>query len=206
MEYQYLGWIPCISGHLDFGLMKPGISGGFTNKDIKDNKTNHINFGYLAQKDHHARRVMLQSKVNWQDRLNDEEYDGSFRVFVLAEASESACMDNRELLGSVYVYPTSEQEGSKAENREKPWFQIIHEAQEVYDCSNGKVNGWDDSRSQLNQRYDRLKGELEAMGFWRVGFKATSGGLVYLSAPTEQHRSLRLSPTLPREIAGAMLH
>ncbi|WP_297797294.1 hypothetical protein [uncultured Marinobacter sp.] len=190
MEYQYLGWIPCISGHLDFGLMKPGISGGFTNKYIKDNKTNHINFGYLAQKDHHARRVMLQSKVNWQDRLNDKEYDGSFRVFVLAEASESACMDNRELLGSVYVYPTSEQEGSKAENREKPWFQTIHEAQEVYDRSNGNVNGWDDSRSQLNQCYDRLKIELEAMGFWRVDFKATSGGLVYLSTPTEQHRSL----------------
>jgi hypothetical protein len=190
MEYQYLGWIPCISGHLDFGLMKPGISGGFTNKDIKDNKTNHINFGYLAQKDHHARRVMLQSKVNWQDRLNDEEYDGSFRVFVLAEASESAFMDNRELHGSVYVYPTSEQEGSKAENREKPWFQTIHEAQEVYDRSNGNVDGWDDSRSQLNHFYDRLKGELEAMGFWRVDFKVTSGGLVYLSTPTEQHRLL----------------
>lgn len=101
MEYQYLGWIPCISGHLDFGLMKPGISGGFTNKDIKDNKTNHINFGYLAQKDHHARRVMLQSKVDWQYRLSDKEYDGSFRVFVIAEASESACMDNQ--IGRAHV-------------------------------------------------------------------------------------------------------
>lgn len=190
MEYQYLGWIPCISGHLDFGLMKPGISGGFTNKDIKDNKTNHINFGYLAQKDHHARRVMLQSKVNWQDRLNDKEYDGSFRVFVIAEASQSACMDNRELHGSVYIYPTSEQEGSKAQNREKPWFQTIHEAQEIYDRSNGNVDGWGESRSQLNRCYERLKEELEAMGFWRVDFKATSGGLVYLSTPTEQHRPL----------------
>lgn len=28
------------------------------------------------------------------------------------------------------------------------------------------------------------------MGFWRVDFKATSGGLVYLSTPTEQHRPL----------------
>ncbi|MBN8239887.1 hypothetical protein JF541_12055 [Marinobacter hydrocarbonoclasticus] len=190
MEYQYLGWIPCISGHLDFGLMKPGISGGFTNKDIKDNKTNHINFGYLAQKDHHARRVMLQSKVNWQDRLNDKDYDGSFRVFVIAEASENACMDNRELHGSVYIYPTGEQEGSKAQNREKPWFQTIHEAQETYDRSNGNVDGWDESRSQLNRCYDRLKEELKAMGFWRVDFKATSGGLVYLSTPTEQHRPL----------------
>lgn len=190
MEYQYLGWIPCISGHLDFGLMKPGISGGFTNKDIKDNKTNHINFGYLAQKDHHARRVMLQSKVDWQDRLSDKEYDGSFRVFVIAEASESACMDNRELHGSVYIYPTSEQEGSKAQNREKPWFQTIHEAQEIYDRSNGNVDGWGESRSQLNRCYERLKEELEAMGFWRVDFKAASGGLVYLSTPTEQHRPL----------------
>lgn len=193
MEYQYLGWIPCISGHLDFGLMKPGISGGFTNKDIKDNKTNHINFGYLAQKDHHARRVMLQSKVNWQDRLDPRDYDGSFRVFVLAEASESACMDSRELVGSVHVYPTREQEGSKAENRVKPWFQTIHEAQELFDASNGNLNGWEESRNQLNQCYTRLKGELEAQGFWRVDFKATAGGLVYLSTPTEEHRPLSAS-------------
>ena len=33
---EYIGWIPCINGHLDFGLMRPGIQGGFTDLNSKD--------------------------------------------------------------------------------------------------------------------------------------------------------------------------
>lgn len=190
MEYQYLGWVPCISGHLDFGLMKPGISGGFTNKKIKDDNTNRINFGYLAQKDHHARRIMLQSRVNWRDRLSADEYDGSFRVFVLAEAPENTCMDSRQLRGSLYIYPTAEQEGSKQENHEKPWFHEIHTAKEIYDQSNGQANGWEKPREALNQCYENLQHELDFAGFWRVDFKVTCGGLVFLNTPTESYRAL----------------
>ncbi len=190
MEYQYLGWIPCISGHLDFGLMKPGISGGFTNKTIKDGKTNHINFGYLAQKDHHARRIMLQSRVNWRDRLSSNDYDGSFRVLVLAEASEESCMDSRQLQGSLYLYPTAEQEGSKPENHQKSWFREIHRAQELNDQSNHGGNGWNETRKELNSCYINLQRTLDSEGFWRVDFKATSGGLVYLKVPTESYRTL----------------
>ena len=29
-DYRYVGWIPCVNGHLDFGLTKVGIKGGFT--------------------------------------------------------------------------------------------------------------------------------------------------------------------------------
>lgn len=190
MEYQYLGWIPCISGHLDFGLMKPGIAGGFTNKKIRDDKNTRVNFGYLAEKDHHARRIMLQSRVNWRDRLPVDKYDGSFRVFVLAESPESACMDSRQLCGSLYIYPTGEQEANKQENHKKPWFSEIHKAKEIYDQSNGQVNGWEEPRQALNQCYDNLFHELESAGFWRVDFKVTCGGLVFLNTPTETYRGI----------------
>lgn len=193
MEYQYLGWIPCITGHLDFSLMKPGISGGFTNKCIKDEKNNRINFGFLKQKDHHARRIMLQSKVNWKDTLNSDEYDGSFRVFVLAEATESNCMDNRELNGCIYIYPTCERESSKAENCEKAWFKAIHGAQKVYDKSNDNLNDWYNSRSKLNQYYDQLKDQLETEGFWRVDFRVLCGGIAYFTTPTEKYRPLSVN-------------
>lgn len=190
MSYHYLGWVPCISGHLDFGLMKPGISGGFTNKKIKDENTNRINFGYRAQKDHHARRVMLQSKVNWRDRLPTEKYDGSFRVFVLAEAPESPCMDNRELRGGFYVYPVTEQEESKKENYDKIWFKEIHKAQGIYDRSNGRLDEWTQTCEELNQCFENLRLALDTEGFWRVDFRVTCGGLVFLSSPTESYKLL----------------
>ncbi len=54
MDYTHIGWIPCINGHLDYGLMSPGISGSFTNKKLQDPKTTKINYGFLKQYDHHA--------------------------------------------------------------------------------------------------------------------------------------------------------
>lgn len=183
MDYPFLGWIPCINGHLNFGLMRPGIIGGFTDKESRDEKTNCINFGYLKQNDHHARKVMMQSKVDWRDKLSKDDYDGFFRVFVLAEAEQSESMDSRSLKGSLYMYPVAEHETTKENNHQKTWFDLIHKAEEIYDLREHKP--WHEIRDKLNKYYDDLSKSLLEQRFWKIDFHISSSGLIYLRPSDE---------------------
>ncbi len=102
MNYSHFGWVPCINGHLDFGLIKPGITGGLTN-EFEDQKTSLVNYSTNAYLDSHARKIMMQSKVDWKDTGGDD-YNGQFRVFTVAETEYSDCLDGRELVGKIIIY------------------------------------------------------------------------------------------------------
>jgi len=104
-ELDYLGWIPCVNGHLDFGLMKVGIKGGFTNLDSTDRNCIEKNFSCSPLSDSHDRRMVLQSKVDWRDSPKFQTDDGLFRVFVTAEVNKSNSMDERCLKGNILIYP-----------------------------------------------------------------------------------------------------
>jgi uncharacterized membrane protein YidH (DUF202 family) len=106
-DYPYIGWIPCINGHLDFGLMRVGIQGGFTNSNSKDINAINANFSCVQNSDSHARRIVLQSKVDWRDSDKFEKDSGEFRVIVTAEVNESNSMDDRFLSGNLLIYPLS---------------------------------------------------------------------------------------------------
>lgn len=187
MKYTHIGWIPCINGHLNFGLMKPGISGGFTNNSIKDPDNNRINFSYTGATDYHARRIILQSKVDWRDSKLEEDFDGSFRVFVLAEVSESDHLDGRDLTGSIYIYRQVDFERNKQENYEIDFFKTIHNAQDHYkewQATNDKAL-WSGFQSDLNRFFDIEKRSLdknskESKGFFCVNFVIKVDGLIYI--------------------------
>lgn len=187
MKYTHIGWVPCINGHLDFGLMRPGISGGFTNSNVKDPRNNIINFSYTGTPDYHARKIILQSKVDWLDSRSSEKYDGSFRVFVLSEVSESNHLDNRDLSGSIYIYRQSDIEESREANYRIDIFKVIHDAQGHYEDwvkYKDKIS-WDKIQSDLNFYYDKEKRLLDynsenKKGFWRVDFNIKPNGLVYM--------------------------
>jgi hypothetical protein len=100
-EYSYVGWVPCISGHLDFGLMSVGLVGNFIAKKI-DKTPVTVNYASKNFPDSHCRRVVMQSWVDWRDRLQG---DGEFRVVVLAEASDSANLDGRSIKGTLLMFP-----------------------------------------------------------------------------------------------------
>lgn len=102
---NYIGWIPCVNGNLDFGLMKVGIKGGFTNKKINDENVIEENHSASGESTKHDRLVILQSKVNWRDSPEHEEDLGSFRLFVTAKASVSDDMGERSLQGDILLYP-----------------------------------------------------------------------------------------------------
>ncbi len=125
-KYTHVGWIPCINGHLDFGLIKPGIVGGFTNRDVVDSKTTLVNFPYEGFSDSHTRKIMMQSKVDWKDNQNSEN-TGLFRVFVLGTVTKSEDLDQRTLQGNIYVYPANLEPNAERRKYEER-FKLIHES------------------------------------------------------------------------------
>lgn len=119
-DFQYCGWIPCLSGHLDFALMRVGMAGdkfGEGGPSIKERctrwfrkkyrKTDHVtdsfNFAYADHPQRHYRRIALQSWYDWRDTRTG--MDGRFRVIVVAESNRSVDPDNRTLQGYVCIFP-----------------------------------------------------------------------------------------------------
>lgn len=125
-EFNFCGWIPCVSGHLDFRLMSVGLSGNYVpeisegfieyfsskisaclsreRQNHQDKSKHSINYSRKSPNDNrHDRRVVLQSWVNWRDRKVTGY--GEFRVIVVAEASESDNLDEREMQGHICIFP-----------------------------------------------------------------------------------------------------
>jgi hypothetical protein len=188
MNYSHIGWIPCINGHLDFGLMIPGIAGSFTNNSLKDPKVTSINYGSIYRDNHHARKIILQSKVDWKDNKN-EDTNGDFRVILIAEANESNNLDERRLKGSLYIYPLSSEPTLDCGKSELPWFEPIHSANDsLNEYKNKKLGDWGETRDKLNINYLNLYQILNNNAtnpikehFYKIDFEVNNNGLTKLS-------------------------
>lgn len=188
MNYSHIGWIPCINGHLDFGLMVPGIVGSFTNDSLKDLKTTSINYGYLYRDSHHARKIILQSKVDWKDN-NNKDFNGDFRVILLAKANESDNLDKRTLSGSIYIYPLNSEPPLDEGKSSLSWFEPIHSANDSlkqYRVNN--IKNWENVRKKLNSDYLSLNHALNNFAnnpikehFYKINFEVNASGLTKLS-------------------------
>lgn len=188
MNYSHIGWVPCINGHLDFGLMIPGIVGSFTNNTLKDPKITSINYGSLYRDNHHARRIILQSKVDWKDNKKPD-FNGHFRVILIAEANESENLDERKLTGSIYIYPLGLEPPLNNGRSNLPWFESIHSANDsLTEYKKNKLEDWDKIRLQLNSDYDSLSIALNNHDdnpikehFYKVNFDVNNTGLTKLT-------------------------
>lgn len=123
---SYIGWIPCINGHLDFGLMHVGIQGGFTNSTSTDNHAVDLNFSCSTYSDSHERRIVLQSKVDWRDSDKFHKDSGKFRVIVTAEVNKSHSMDDRYLSGNLLIYPQGAEPKNIAERHSMNVHTLCH--------------------------------------------------------------------------------
>ncbi|MBB1302601.1 hypothetical protein H5183_14750 [Pseudoalteromonas sp. SR44-8] len=189
MDYTHIGWIPCINGHLDYGLMSPGISGSFTNKKLQDPKTTKINYGFLKQYDHHARRIILQSKLDWKDS-NTKGCDGRFRVIVVAETNESENLDERNLQGKLFIYPLAQEPKlTKDGESSLPWFEHIHKAKPLHKKISSKLTPaeWEGIQTDLNRHYNSVVKNLSKnfdkyieQHFYEISFSVDPRGFTKL--------------------------
>lgn len=126
-KHKYIGWIPCVNGNLDFGLMKVGIKGGFTDKKISDERIIELNHSESEVASKHDRLIVLQSRVNWRDSTQYEESLGAFRVFVTAKVTVSDHMDHRSLSGNILLYPKEAEPNDKSEIHDVSVHKISHD-------------------------------------------------------------------------------
>ena len=145
---EYIGWIPCINGHLDFSLMKPGIQGGFTNKSSKDQHTIEINTSLLKYSDSHCRHIILQSKVDWRDSSTFPSESGKFRVVVTAKVTESNSMDDRCLIGNILIYPAGGEPTDKSKRHLMNVHKLCHSMDECQDD--------EEQKDEFSKKYNEL--------------------------------------------------
>lgn len=159
--YTHIGWIPCISGHIDFGLMKVGLVGNFIANKIDRNPIS-INFAASGLPDSHVRRIVMQSWVDWRDRLVG---DGEFRVIVVAEGSESKDLDGRNLSGTLLMFPKSYStqwvEHHDSLLRKVRHLKSLHGAYRNTKSSHAFDDGfWSECQSKLNEYWVSLNEAL----------------------------------------------
>lgn len=201
-DWEYMGWVPCLNGHLDFGLMRVGIKGPFTDKKSKKNdlKIININKSVVTSKDSHHRKILLQSKVNWKDTDTFNEEDGWFRIFVTAEAHSSTNMDGRFLTGSILIYPVSAEPQGLAErqvmglHKESHNLESISEARDSINPNLSSVEK--DSFAVQSSSFDRCFSLIEDMisgqtavenfdhdyFFSSFSFRVESNGIIWLKS------------------------
>ncbi|MEX0738995.1 MAG: hypothetical protein WD071_06620 [Pseudohongiella sp.] len=119
-QFQYCGWIPCLTGHLDFELMIAELRGNHFAKFLSlpliiksehlpdslantDSVFDTFNYSHRDHHKRHHRRIALQSWYNWQDEKIDK--CGKFRIIVIGESNTALAPDNRVMQGHVLIYP-----------------------------------------------------------------------------------------------------
>lgn len=120
---------------------------------------------------------MMQSKLDWKDTENDD-HNGSFRVFVLGEVTYSDDLDKRELKGSIFIYPVSEEADSRSERYKMPQFQIIHSAKDTWKKEKENIHT---AQIKLANSYDQLNSTLCDLGYThKIDYNIKPCGLIYL--------------------------
>lgn len=164
-NWEYMGWVPCLNGHLDFGLMKVGISGPFSVGKSQDREYISVNQSTKKERDSHERKIFLQSKVDWRDSEAFNPEDGLFRVLVSAEVIPSLSMDKRALRGHIAIYPIGAEPSSYSERMEMNIHRLSHELRNIAterDRINLRLgqhenNRFDDLTSEMNTHVSELE-------------------------------------------------
>lgn len=148
-NYKYTGWVPCINGHLDFGLTQVGLRGGFT-KNKKDKNVSFVNYSPAGYNDSHERNISMQSWVDWSDRI---EGDGVFRVCMIAQAEKANSVDDRILKGKIIIYAKCyETENGTYHGVLLDKIHDMHNAYKEYIKVRG-VDAWNETQKNLNSTF-----------------------------------------------------
>ncbi len=112
-ENIYLGWVPCISGHLNFSLISVGLAGSAladykitcAQKYLTNIKIDQKHYSILFQSPDNEKeqKVILQSWVEWKDTPGKR--DGQWRVVLIGTIEVGSNPDDTSISGFLCIYP-----------------------------------------------------------------------------------------------------
>jgi hypothetical protein len=183
---EYLGWIPCLSGKLNFAYAKSGLSG-------KKQQECNIPLGESGD-----RLIVISSDINWKDRV-DKAADGNFSVIATVKEYSP-----EGISGDVYLYPTNARTTSQ--------YFISKNLNKLYDLRTEYVEALHSKiirgeSEELVQRVEKLKTALinkhielrdyldlsmyVEPEFYQVKFTITECGLTFLNYENPYHQRVR---------------
>lgn len=196
---SHVAWVPCVSGHLDFALMRVGLNGSQEKEGVRDDPNYTINYVSDGPVGGHPRNIVLESWVDWKD---SEAGDGKFRVILTAEANNSRDLDGRSLKGQLFLYPKSYEEGPLGIQTSEilTKIRVLHKDLLDTDCD---PDEWSKNQQKLNEQFDELKKRLNSsapFGFPNdvdndtpmqhqhvIDFWVAHNGLTFLSLREKDH-------------------
>jgi len=201
-NFTHIGWVPCISGHLDFGLMAVGLSGETSNGTKRDREEVSINFSEHGYSDDNSRRVLLTSWVNWQDKRPE---DGKFRVLLLAKSNRSKDIDSRFLTGTICIFPQEYEK--KHPEAYKFFIDDIAPLKNAWDAFEkvDEINSieWENSQKKVNKSWEIINDKISkqmipdcgAKEIYFIQFYTDHKGITYLNyAPSQIDANHVLTP------------
>lgn len=153
MEYDYIGWVPCVSGRLFFDFTYPGL--GQPQCHI-----NHIE-SYNGDILYH-RYITLASIVDWKDSKDKNLY-GEYKVILTGHKTS----DDINLQGSIYIFP------EYLENNK------IEEIGGLIRDMRSNAESSSDIKSDYNNLISKLN-KIEDNSFYRVDYIVESPGFTKL--------------------------
>jgi hypothetical protein len=153
----YVGWVPCLTGQLVFGLVECGL---------KDNNYRTIEIHHICQgmSGNPVEHVLLHSTVNWKD-FGDQDLKGLWSVVLLSERS----LENRIHEGTVYLMLLGDEELNGV-------LDVAHDINHKLKCGK-EVDA--KNFSGLQEKINKLC--LHKPHFYKVGFNLEEDGVVWLS-------------------------
>lgn len=153
----HVAWVPCVSGHLDFALMRVGLEGAQDKKGERDEPNFSVNYVSDGARGGHQRNILLESWVDWRD---SDEGDGKFRVVLAAKSNYSRDLDRRSLRGQVFIYPKSYEHGALAPKAEKLLSDIRGLHKNLLKTDD-KLYDWSENQAELNKIFDNIKKTID---------------------------------------------
>lgn len=91
-EYQYLAWVPCVVGRLDFSRISTDQLRCRLNSDFSDSVCfSYIDEHSISSIKSRVRYNIASSVFDWKDREDEnEEYNGLFRFITIASSKDNA--------------------------------------------------------------------------------------------------------------------
>ena len=160
-SYPFVGWVPCLSGHLFFDLSQCGLSDG--------DAIASVNHEEAAAEGRFQRSLVVASKVDWKDRPETPaqpkpRLEGKFNVLLVARHLSG----DDHLVGTIQLVPADLacKEG---------WCDVFKQTTAIQHAA----DKGDEVAAQLDQ-LDQQIDEFKTDRVWSIRFHLNTRGFVWL--------------------------